>query len=352
MTETKVARRVPTDEELPRLLEELELEGGKLAEFAQNRGLAPWRSYRARRVARGTGSSGGPVGEAALVADMRRHAGKHTRFGYRRVWALLRRDGWRVSKNRIQRLWRQEGLRGPRERRKRRRLGTAANACTRYAAEHPNYAWSYDFVMDRTEDGRRLKLLTVVDEFTRECLAIHVARNITAEGVIDQLALLFIERGAPGHTRSDNGPEFMAQELRGWLAKMGSSTLFIVPGSPWQNAYIESFKGQLRDEMLDLELFSTIHEARYLTQAFRIDNNQVRPHSGLGCMTPEEFAATCSASGSASLRLRPRRSEASPTPRALIAPGADSWGRSTWHLPYCSLANQCLPSIGAAMPEF
>ena len=219
-----------------------------------------------------------------------------------------------MSLNRVQRLWRREGLRVPQKRRKRRRLGVAANGCVRFAAERPNHVWSYDFVMDRTEDGRRLKLLTVVDEFTRECLAIHVARSITAEDLIDQLAALFIERGAPAHIRSDNGPEFIAKELRRWLATMGSSTLFIEPGSPWQNAYIESFNGKLGDELLDLELFTTIHEARHLVGAYRLDYNQTRPHSSLSYRTPDEFAATWAASGSASLRLRPPRSQASPTP--------------------------------------
>lgn len=261
--------------------------------------------YRAKRT---------PEVDAALVGDMRRHAAKHPRYGYRRVRALLCRDGWRVGLNRVQRLWRQEGLRVPQKRRKRRRLGTAENGCTRLVAERPNHVWGYDFVSDRTADGRRLKLLTIVDEFTRECLAIHVARSIKAVDVIDQLAALFIERGAPTHLRSDNGPEFVAKELRRWLARMGSSTLFIEPGSPWQNAYIESFNGKLGDELLDVEIFTTVPEARYMTQGYRADYNHVRPHSSLGYQTPAEFAATWAASGSASLRLRPPRSQASPTP--------------------------------------
>ena len=257
-----------------------------------------------------------PDDEAALVADMRRHAGKHIRFGYRRVRALLCRDGWRVSLGRVQRLWRREGLRVPQKRRKRRRLGNAANGCMRLSAERPNHVWSYDFVHDRTEDGRQLKLLTLVDEFTRESLCLHVARHIKARDVISQLATLFIERGAPTHIRSDNGPEFIANELRQWLASMGSSTLFIEPGSPWQNAYIESFNGKLSDELLNLEEFTSLAEARHLAETWRKEYNQIRPHSSLGYRTPAEFAATWVASGSASLRLRPPRSRA-PQPLGL-----------------------------------
>ena len=252
-----------------------------------------------------------PDDESELVGDMRRHAARHVRFGYRRVWALLCREGWRVSLGRVQRLWRREGLRVPQKRRKRRRLGSAENGCTRLTAERPNHVWSYDFVMDRTEDGRQLKMLTLVDEFTRENLCLHVARHIKARDVIDQLARLFIERGAPDHIRSDNGPEFIAKELRRWLASMGSSTLFIEPGSPWQNAYVESFNGKLSDELLNLEEFTSLREARHLAATWRNEYNHVRPHSCLGYRTPAEFAATCAASGSASLRLRPRRSQAS-----------------------------------------
>jgi len=186
----------------------------------------------------------------------------------------------------------------------------------RLSAERPNHVWSYDFVHDRTEDGRQLKLLTLVDEFTRESLCLHVARHIKARDVIGQLATLFIKRGAPTHIRSDNGPEFIANELRQWLASMGSSTLFIEPGSPWQNAYIESFNGKLSDELLNLEEFTSLAEARHLAETWRKEYNQIRPHSSLGYRTPAEFAATWVASGSASLRLRPPRSRA-PQPLGL-----------------------------------
>ena len=208
----------------------------------------------------------------------------------------------RVSLGRVQRLWRREGLRVPQKRRKRRRLGAASNSCTRLSAVRPNHVWTYDFVHDRTEDGRQLKVLTLVDEFTRESLCLHVARHIKARDVIDQLATLFIERGAPTHIRSDNGPEFIANDLRQWLSSMGSSTLFIEPGSPSQNAYIESFNGKLSDELLNLEEFTSLAEARHLAETWRIEYNQIRPHSSLGYRTPAEFAATCAASGTAPLR--------------------------------------------------
>ena len=247
---------------------------------------------------------------------MRTLAVRHPRYGYRRIRALLIREGWALSLGRMQRLWRQEGLRVARKSRKRRRLGIAANGCTRLKAERRNHVWSYDFVMDRTEDTRRLKILTIVDEYTRENLCLHFARNITAADVIDQLAVLIKERGAPDHIRSDNGPEFIAFELRAWLISVGSSTLFIEPGSPWQNAYIESFNGKLRDELLNLEIFTTLVEARYLADSWRSEYNQFRPHSSLGQRTPAEFAATCTTSGIASLSLRPRRSR-TPQPSRL-----------------------------------
>lgn len=228
---------------------------------------------------------------------------------------MLVRSGWQVSLGRVQRLWRDEGLRVPQRRRKRRRLGRAENGCTRLRAERPNHVWSYDFLMDRTEDTRRIKVLAIVDEYTRECLCLSMERNITAPYVIDRLAELVKERGAPTHLRSDNGPVFIATELRAWLRSMGSSTLFIEPGSPWQNAYVESFNGKLRDELLDLELFPTLAEAQYLADRFRRDYNHHRPHSSLGQQTPAEFAAACATSGSATLRLRSHRPGLSPTPR-------------------------------------
>ena len=249
---------------------------------------------------------------------MRTLATKHPRYGYRRVRRLLVRAGFKLSLGRALRLWQQESLRVPQKRRKRRRLGVSAHGSQRRRATARNEAWAYDFVMDRTEDGRRLKILTIVDEFTPECLAIHPARHITAEDVIEILAGLVKQRGAPSHLRSDNGPEFIARTLRRWLERIGSSTLFIEPGSPWQNAYIESFNGKLRDEFVGLEIFTSLDEARFLADRFRDVYNHHRPHSSLDGRTPSEFAAGLGPCGSATLRRRaqdPRQPQTTTTPR-------------------------------------
>jgi putative transposase len=183
---------------------------------------------------------------------------ENPRYGYRRVWAMLKREGWTVNKKRVHRLWREEGLKVPHNQRRRRRLleGTSENGCVRRKAESKDHVWSYDFVMDRTENGRRLKMMPVVDEHTRECLSIEVERSITAEDVIGTLARLFHQRGAPAFIRSDNGPEFVAAALKRWLEASGVGTSYIEPGSPWENAYTESFIGRLGDELLKRETFS------------------------------------------------------------------------------------------------
>jgi putative transposase len=187
---------------------------------------------------------------------------ENPRYGYRRVWALLRREGWPVNKKRVHRLWREEGLKVPHNQRRRRRLleGTSENGRVRRKAESKDHVWSYDFVMDRTDDGRRLKMMPVVDEHTRECLSIEVERSITAEDVIGTLARLFRQRGAPAFIRSDNGPEFVAAALKRWLEASGVGTLYIEPGSPWENAYTESFIGRLGDELLKREAFTSLVE--------------------------------------------------------------------------------------------
>lgn len=231
-------------------------------------------------------------------------ARENPRYGYRRIHRLLVRLAWRVNRKRVQRLWRREGLRVPQKAKRRRAPGNSANSCTLKRAEYRNHVWTYDFVFDRTEDGRRLKILTMVDEYTRECLCLHMDRSITAEYVIGLLAAIMIERGVPAHIRSDNGPEFIAEAIRAWLESMGSSTLFIAPGSPWENAYIESFNSRLRDELLNVEIFLGLPEARYLADRYREGYNNHRPHSSIGYMTPAEFAASCSPSDSATLRLR------------------------------------------------
>ena len=218
---------------------------------------------------------------------------RHPRYGYRRITALLRRKGWRVNRKRVYRLWRREGLKVPVKQRKRRRLGSSDNSVVRRKAEHINHVWSYDFVMDQTEDGRRLKLLPVLDEYTRECLTLEVARNMKARDVIEVLEHLLIVRGAPEYIRSDNGSEFIADAIKKWLADIGVKTLYIEPGSPWENAYSESFNSRLRDELLNREVFGNMLAARVLLGDWRLEYNHRRPHSSLDYMTPAAFAATC-----------------------------------------------------------
>ena len=229
--------------------------------------------------------------DQALIDRMLALVRQHPRYGYRRIWALLRRDGWRVNRKRIYRLWRAEGLKVPQKQRKTRRLGTSANSCIRRRAEYMNHVWSYDFVMDQTIDSRPLKLLPVVDEFTRECLSIDVARSIKASDVVETLRQLFAVRGAPRFIRSDNGPEFIAKAVRAWLQASGVETAYIEPGSPWENAYSESFNSRFRDEVLDREMFYDLREARVVVEDHRLEYNQRRPHSSLGYQTPAAFAA-------------------------------------------------------------
>ena len=237
----------------------------------------------------------------------------HPRFGYRRIWALLRWEGWRVNAKRIYRLWRREGLKVPRKQRKRRRLGSSDQGCIRHRAEHKDHVWALDFVHDRTVDGRPLKWLAVIDEFTRECLALEVARSIKATDVIDVLAELLRVRGVPGHIRADNGPEFIARSVRRWLDRSSVRPLYIQPGSPWENGYVESFNSRFSDELLDREMFYTVREARSLGTSWRLDYNHRRPHSSLGYRTPAEFAASCSEPCSATLRKPPSSQYHQPT---------------------------------------
>jgi putative transposase len=223
-----------------------------------------------------------------------------------------------VNRKRIYRLWRAEGLKVPRKQRKRRYLGQSANGCARRRAERKDHVWAWDFVHDRTHEGRRLKWLSIIDEHTRECLALEVGRGLTAERVIDVLAELFAVRGVPEHIRSDNGPEFIATAIRQWLAKAGVETLYIEPGSPWENGYAESFHNRLRDELLAREEFANLAEARARSTAWRLEYNHRRPHSALGYQTPAAFAAGCAAASvrpTASLRQQHSRSkEESPLP--------------------------------------
>jgi len=240
--------------------------------------------------------------EGHLIDAMHQLAMKRPRFGYRRITVLLRQEGWHVNVKRVHRLWKSAGLQIRRKSRKRRRLGPGGNACHRRRTWHKDPVWSYDFVSDRTEGGGQLRLLNVVDEFTRECLTIEIARRLRGRDVVRTLKELFAIRGLPKYIRSDNGPEFASKAVRKWLKKAGVGTLFIEPGSPWENGYIESFNGKLRDECLNGEVFLSLAEARYVVDRWRLDYNHHRPHSMLDWMTPAAFAGACAASGSASPR--------------------------------------------------
>ena len=227
-----------------------------------------------------------PDDEAKLLRRMVELATEYGRYGYRRVTAMLREEGFRVNHKRVERLWRREGMKVPAKQPKRRRLWLTDGSCVRIRPGSRNHVWSYDFLFTRTSDGRALRLLTVLDEFTRECLAIDVARRITSDDVLGRLTQLFVLHGAPGYLRSDNGPEFTARTLRTWLQRVGVQTLYIEPGSPWENGYIESFNGRLRDELLNGEVFDTVREARVLCDQWRRHYNAVRPHSALGYRPP------------------------------------------------------------------
>ena len=230
--------------------------------------------------------------EQSLSSRMGELSRENPRYGYRRIWALLRREGWGVNKKRVRRLWREAGLKVPQKQHKSRRLvGSGENGVTKRRSEYPNHVWSYDFAMDATEDGRRVKIMPVVDEYTRECLSLEGRRSIKAEGVVDTLHRLFIERGEPDYLRSDNGPEFIAAAVKEWLALSGVKTLYIEPGAPWENAYSETFISRLREELLDRELFVNLKEAQVLLEDYREHYNYERPHGALGYLTPAEFVA-------------------------------------------------------------
>jgi len=226
-----------------------------------------------------------------LLKEMRCLVANYPRYGSERVHELLVGTGWRVNFKRVHRLWKQEHLQVPRKQRKRRRLpGRSAHGCVRHRAKYAHHVWSYDFLTDRIEDGRQLKILGVIDEFTRECLALEVGRTFTARDVMLTLQYLFAVRTIPKHIRSDNGPEFIAKEIQRWLHQASVGTLYIQKASPWENGYVESFNGKLRDELLNRELFLSLPEARYVLDEWRIEYNERRPHSGIGWQTPASFA--------------------------------------------------------------
>ena len=233
--------------------------------------------------------------DAVLRAELRAFSVERPRWGYRRAHHRLRQEGWEINRKRVQRLWREEGLRVPQRARKRRRLGDSTVPAKRLRAQRPNQVWAFDFQFDQTADGRVLKLLNVVDEFTREALLMLVERNIDADRVVSELERLVAERGAPEYLRCDNGPEMTAHALSDWCVRSRTGTAFIEPGSPWQNPYVESFHSRVRDELLDIEEFSCLAEARVVIGDWQEDYNHRRPHSSLGMRTPVVFAAQCAA---------------------------------------------------------
>lgn len=224
--------------------------------------------------------------EPALLGRMVGLATQYGRYGYRRVAGMLQAEGFRANHKRVERLWRWEGLKVPQKQPKRRRLWLNDGSCVRLRPAHRNHIWSYDFVAGRTHDGRPLRILTIIDKYTRESLAVDVGRRLSSNDVLDRLAELFLSRGLLDYIRSDNGPEFTARIVRDWLAELGIRTLFIEPGSPWENGYCESFNGKLRDELLKVEIFDTLLEAQVLAERWRKHYNTVRPHSSLGYVPP------------------------------------------------------------------
>lgn len=224
--------------------------------------------------------------EEALTEAIIKLAKDYGRYGYRRITALLNQQGWRVNHKRVMRIWRREGLKVPHKQPKRRRLWLNDGSCIRLKPEYKNHVWSYDFVFERTSDGKPLRILNIIDEYSRECLAIHVERQMKSSEVLFKLSELFVEKGIPDYIRSDNGSEFTAIEIRKWLKAVGVKTAYIEPGSPWENGYIESFNGKFRDELLNGEIFDTILEAKILTEQWRKHYNNVRPHSSLNFLPP------------------------------------------------------------------
>jgi len=224
--------------------------------------------------------------EDALTQAIVSLAGQYGRYGYRRVTALLQEQGWTVSRDRVQRIWRREGLKVPKKQKPRGRLWLNDGSCIRLRPERPNHVWSYDFVTAHTHDGRQIRMLTLIDEFSRECLAIQVARRQNGVSVIETLSDAMLTHGIPEHIRSDNGPEMTAKIVRGWLKAVGANTLYIEPGSPWENGYNESFNGKLRDECLNQEIFYSLKEAQVIIGQWRNHYNTKRPHSSLGYRPP------------------------------------------------------------------
>lgn len=251
----------------------------KLSERRVCRALGQHRSTQ-RQVPRGRDD------EEQLTADLIELARRYGRYGYRKIAALLRDAGWIVNDKRVERIWRREGLKVPAKQPKRGRLWLNEGSCVRLRPEHPNHVWSYDFVEDRTHDGRKIRMLNVIDEFTHECLSIRVARRLNSTDVIDVLSDLLLLRGVPGHVRSDNGPEFIAKAVQDWIMAVGAKTAYIAPGSPWENGFVESFNARLRDELLNGEIFYSLREAQIVIESWRRHYNTIRPHGSLGYKPP------------------------------------------------------------------
>jgi transposase InsO family protein len=228
--------------------------------------------------------------EDALTRAIITLASQYGRYGYRRITAELHKAGWGVSKDRVERIWRREGLKVPQKQKPRGRLWRNDGSCVRLRPERRNHVWSYDFVSTFTHDGRTVRMLNLIDEFTRECLAIRTRRRLNSSNVIEVLADAMVEHGIPEHIRSDNGAEFVARELRKWLARTGAKTLYIEPGSPWENGYCESFNSKLRDEFLNGEIFYSLKEVQVLAERWRVYYNTERPHSSLGYRPPAPSA--------------------------------------------------------------
>lgn len=227
-----------------------------------------------------------PTDEERLTEQVVFLASQYGRYGYRRITALLRNKGWRVNHKRVERIWRQEGLKVPQRQPKRGRLWLNDGSCIRLRPEKKDHVWSYDLLMDRTSDGRPLRILVIIDEYSRECLSMYAARRIKSQDILDQLYELFLTRGTPEYIRSDNGSEFTANAVRSWLKDIGVTTLYIEPGSPWENGYVESYIGKLRDELLNGETLDTLMEAKVLVEGWRQEYNRFRPHSSPGYKPP------------------------------------------------------------------
>ena len=251
-------------------------------EVSERRACAALGQHRStqRKVPRGREDT------ERLTADVTELARQYGRYGYRKVAALLRHAGWSVSDGRVERICKREGLKVPHKQPKRGRLWLTDGSCIRLRPEHPNHVWSYDFVEDRTHEGRKYRMLNIIDEFSHECLAIRIDRKLKSIDVIDALSDLFVLRGVPGHIRSDNGPEFVAKAVQEWIAAVGAKTAYIAPGSPWENGYVESFNARLRDELLDGEIFYSLREAQIVIESWRRHYNAIRPHQSLGYRPP------------------------------------------------------------------